>query len=104
MRKNLHLNIIKQDKKNIPNVTGHYWEFFISDQTLKEYLDIPNSSAVTPFGWFANKMAEEQARRELRMQEKSGLINHRVELYICAACGDIGCGSVTVKMRIAETI
>jgi hypothetical protein len=26
------------------------------------------------------------------------LVDNRVELYICAACGDIGCGAVTAKV------
>jgi hypothetical protein len=33
------------------------------------------------------------------MQEKSLLIENRLELYIWPACGDIGCGSITAKVQ-----
>jgi len=99
MKKSLNLNLVKMDTANLDNVTGQYWEYFVSGQTLKQYLKIPRSSAVTPFGWFRNTESERRALRQFRMQQKSSLINSRIELYICAACGDIGCGSVTAQVK-----
>ena len=87
------------DTGNIADVTGQYWEYFVSGQTLKDYLRIPKNGDVTPFGWFRKSEYEKQVLRQFRMQQKSGLVDHRVELYICAACGYIGCGSITAKVQ-----
>src|SRR5918993_347894 len=99
MKKSLILNLVKQDNANLPEVTGQYWEYFVSGETLRQYLKIPVSGAVTPFGWFRDTEPEKRALRQFRMQEKSLLINNRIELYICAACGDIGCGSITAQVQ-----
>lgn len=98
MLKDLHLNWVTLDKKENPDVSGKYLDYTISGQSLKNYLGMPNSSDVTPFGWFPNKEAQQRALKNLRLQSKSELVDNRVELYICAACGDIGCGAVTAKV------
>jgi hypothetical protein len=75
-----------------------YAEFIISGEPLKNYLGFPTSKSVTPIGFFEDKELEKIALNQFRLKQKTRLIDGRVELYICAACGDIGCGSVTVKI------
>ena len=75
------------------------WDYLISGQSLANYLGISKSHAVTPLGWFPDNSVQSEALRQLRLQQKSALVDHRVELYVCSHCGDIGCGSVTVKIE-----
>ena len=98
MLKDLYLNWVKLTKEDISDVSGQYLDYIISGQSLKEYLGIRTNTDVTPFGWFLNKNESIRALKELRLQAKSRLANNRVELYICAACGDIGCGAITAKV------
>lgn len=97
MFKDLQLIWISANKPN-DEVSGKFLDYMVSGQLLREYLGMPNSSQVTPFGWFQNVDAQKKSLKQLRLQSKSELVDHRVELYICGACGDIGCGSVTVKV------
>jgi hypothetical protein len=75
-----------------------YAEFMISGESLKNYLGIPEDKTVTSIGFFENKELEKIALNEFRLKQKTRLLGGRVELYICDDCGDIGCGSVTVKI------
>jgi len=77
---------------------GQYWEYLVSGQTLKQYLQVPKSGDVTPFAWFRNSEIEKVSLQKFRMQQESSLIDNRLELYICAACGGIGCGAITAKI------
>jgi hypothetical protein len=99
MKKSLHLNVVSLDKKDMNDVSGQYWEYYVSGQSLKEYLGISDNNEVSPFGWFNNKQSQKESLQQIRMQIRSELINRRVMLYICAACGDIGCGAFTVKIE-----
>jgi hypothetical protein len=93
MKKSLNL-IQVAPIKNEPN--RFCWDYNISGQSLTEYLRLSSTEAVTPLGWFSNKEVQSKALRQLRLQEKSPLVDGRVEIYVCAECGDIGCGSITV--------
>jgi hypothetical protein len=75
-----------------------YAEFMISGEPLKNYLGFPTSKSVTPIGFFENKELEKIALNEFRLKQKTRLFDSRVQLYVCAECGDISCGSVTVKI------
>jgi hypothetical protein len=75
-----------------------YAEFMISGEPLKNYLGFPTSKSVTPIGFFENKELEKIALNEFRLKQKTRLFDSRVQLYVCAECRDIGCGSVTVKI------
>jgi len=75
-----------------------YLEFIVSGQPLHEYLGVKEQSRVTPFGFFPDKKEQKRALREFRFQQRSLLIDNRVELYICEDCGDIRCGAITTKI------
>jgi hypothetical protein len=98
MQKELKLSWIKRPKNDMENVTGQYLDFIVSGESLKKYLGLESDSNVTPFGWFSNKKEEIRALKEFRLQTRSMLVDNRIELYICAACGDIACGSITAKI------
>ena len=75
-----------------------YLDYIISGQPLREYLGIKSNSSVTPFGFFPNKEEQKRILKEFRLQKKTRLVGDRIELYICECCGDISCGSITVKI------
>lgn len=88
------------NSKNFDNaqMSGKYLDFIISNQPLNKYLGFESKNIVTPFGWFLNKNEQIRILKEFRLQTKTKLPNNRIELYICPACGDIGCGSVTAQI------
>lgn len=98
MQKELVLTWVNLPKNDIEGVSGQHLDFFVSGESLKNYLGIQSDSRVTPFGWFNNKQEQLRVLKEFRLQAKSSLVDNRIELYICAACGDIGCGSITTKV------
>jgi len=53
---------------------------------------------VSPFGWL---IADEQvaAADRLLRRAKPDLPGGRVSLYVCAECGDLGCGAVSVTVE-----
>jgi isopentenyl phosphate kinase len=53
---------------------------------------------VTPFGFFPSEEEQKRALKEFRLQQKTQLVDNRIELYICESCGDISCGSITAKI------
>jgi len=75
-----------------------YLDFIISGQSLRDYLKIENRHIVTPFGFFPGNEIQINALKEFRLQKKTRLSDDRIELYICEACGDIGCGAITAKI------
>ena len=96
MFKDLQLVLIQQtDQKGS---IRQYFDFVLSGQPLREYLGIKSKSSVTPFGYFENKDEERRILKEFRLQLKPQLAGDRIELYICECCGDIGCGSLTVRV------
>lgn len=97
MIKYLSFKRVTQDSNGVSGVSGYYFDYLISEKSLTDYLGI-RSGDVTPFGWFQNKEEQAKALKELSLKVKPRLPNGRIELYICAACGDIGCGSLTAKI------
>ncbi len=75
-----------------------YFDYLTSGQLLREYLGIKSILSVTPFGFFPSKEEQNRILKEFKLQQKTQLIEDRIELYICECCGDISCGAVTVKI------
>ncbi len=96
MTKYLQLVWTKHPSKDYSD--RQYLDYLISGQPLREYLGIEDKSSVTPFGFFSSKEEQKRSLKEFRLQQKTQLVEDRVELYICECCGDICCGSITVKI------
>jgi hypothetical protein len=79
----------------------HYLDFIISGKSLKTILDMEDSDKITPFGLYDEKY-EKQIKNSFKLQGKPELRTKRVPLYICAECGDIGCGAITVSVKCRE--
>jgi hypothetical protein len=50
-------------------------------------------------GWLRVTEAHDRLRRQLLLEERSGLDTERYQLYICPECGDIGCGAITAVIE-----
>ena len=49
---------------------------------------------ITPFGWVTTDIAQKDIDRFL-LKEPADFPNNRRSIYVCAECGDLGCGAVS---------
>ena len=76
-------------------------DFLIDGVSLSEILKLYPESRL---GVLTSRfVGNELTRKKLKLEIPSGLPEGRVELFVCPACGDIGCGSMTVKLEITPT-
>jgi len=78
--------------------------------TPREYLDFvvdgePLSKTVAGdlascLGWFVPEENVKAVRR-LLLEDPADLPNNRRSLYVCAECGDLGCGAVSAVIEVA---
>jgi hypothetical protein len=52
--------------------------------------------------WLPNVYAP--AVRRLLLQEPADFADGRISLYVCAECGDIGCGAVSLRITMNEEV
>jgi hypothetical protein len=76
----------------------HYFEIVVSGQTLSQILGLKPGNLITPFGWGVNDQYEKTLVQIFTFRKKSDLESGRVMLYVCPACGDIGCGAITCNI------
>jgi hypothetical protein len=76
--------------------SGEIWflDFMIDGHSLFETLGNPN--LVSCLAWFPVIEAVVKDADRLVLRAPADLPNNRRSLYICAACGDVGCGAMTV--------
>jgi hypothetical protein len=69
--------------------------FFVDGKSLRKVLNTEN---ITGIGWGT---VEEQRKYigQLLKRTDSELASKRVPLYVCAECGDLGCGAFTVEIK-----
>jgi hypothetical protein len=73
-----------------------YLDFFVSDHSLKDLLRL--SDFVTPLchQWQADQV--HRSVEQLLLQSPSELRDNRVPIYVCAECGDAGCGVLSAEL------
>lgn len=81
-------NIIQRD----------FLDFVIDGESLYEKLGRGN---ISPLGWFT---PQENLRivNQLLLKQESELPGNRYPLYVCAECGDLGCGAITAVIESEE--
>lgn len=97
MLADLHLNLVNFPAKETGK-DGHYYDFIISGKSLREYLGLKDYQSATPLNSWFIKMYMIQSLKEFRLQNKTELPGNRLHLYVCADCGEIDCGAVTVEI------
>lgn len=82
----------------------HFLDFVINGHSLRESIDGADG-IVTPLcrAWVPASVAETVASL-LRTTEGSGQAGERVELLVCAVCGDVGCGAVTARVTVTPSV
>ena len=73
-----------------------YLDFVINGQSLGELLQV--GDMIGCLGW-GKPEYESDMTQILLLKKPSPLETCRVTLYICAECGDIGCGAITAQVE-----
>ena len=98
--------IVRQPKGrlNFPWRREAYLDFVVDSHPLKELIDAQDGyhDQVGVLGNGFLPEAQTHWRSILLSEKASELETGRIELYVCANCGDIGCGSITVGMTVDE--
>lgn len=79
-----------------------YIDFIVSGQSLGQLLGLPNFDLIGTFGWTENNEYENRHVDEFLGIEKPELETGRTCFYVCAECGDIGCGAITAKIEFTD--
>jgi len=79
-------------ERRVADLTRRYLKFVVDGESLSG--ERYRAWAVSVLGWGTSE-AEERAARRLLLEEPPD-VGERVSLYVCALCGDIGCGATTV--------
>ena len=76
--------------------TREYLDFVVDGEPLSKRIAGDLASCL---GWF---VPEENAKaiRRLLLEQPADLPNNRRSLYVCAECGDLGCGAVSVVIEV----
>jgi hypothetical protein len=75
-----------------------FLEFVVDGRPLTERLGGNAVGNVTPLGWLGLE-ADTLAVRRLLREAPTELGDERPDFYICAECGDIGCGAITATVE-----
>lgn len=89
---------LKFEKNTLPkdkdlNEDRPYIDFIIDGLPLINHLG-GSEAEITPFGWGNNIEFELTMAKRLLTFEKSKLSNGLQSAYVCARCGDEGCGAI----------
>lgn len=71
-----------------------YLDFVVDGRSLQDRL--PPSDTISPLGW---GFIERTHIGQLLMREPPESPTGRVPLYVCAECGDLGCGAVMARIE-----
>ncbi|MGM1056739.1 MAG: hypothetical protein ACQEWG_12695 [Bacteroidota bacterium] len=80
----------------------NYLDFIISGKSLGETLRVEKLDLIGNFGWTDNFEYENEQVREFLKEKRPTLDTGRNMFYVCAECGDIGCGAITGKISETE--
>ena len=72
-------------------------DFIIDGKPLMEVLNL-SSDQIGKFGW-GNSLSSELNEIESLKTLKSNLENHLFSIYVCAECGDEGCGTIMCEIK-----
>ncbi len=72
-------------------------DFTVDGLSLFELMCSRGHDCITPLGW-GNSDLEAAALRRLRLEDERSLNGDREPIFVCAECGEIGCGAVTARI------
>lgn len=86
-----------QNPNGTPKSERHFLDFVIDGQSLWETLRKPDMVSVLCAQYAEKEPANAISR--LLLNQKADLPNGRRSLFICAECGDLGCGAITAVVE-----
>jgi len=96
----------REETDNLPSgITKskrNYIDFIVSGKSLGEILGAEKSDLIGNFGWTENTEYENEQISEFLKEKEPSLETSRIMFYVCAECGDIGCGALTGKISETE--
>lgn len=94
----LQLKIRTEKTRNIL-----FYDFLIDGKSLYELCHIEEYDRIGPLGWGVNPEYESNLIKQfLGTAKNEALESGRVMLFVCAECGDIGCGATTIDVEETE--
>jgi hypothetical protein len=74
----------------------NYLDFVVNGQSLHDLLKLGDN--IGCLGWLSQD-SEQSILQQLMTERYSVLENDRYPIYVCAECGDISCGAITVQIE-----
>jgi hypothetical protein len=91
------LELVRRERLGGGGQTQRSWlDFIVDGASLCDTLKA--GGYIGCLGW-GDPGVEASSLRQLMQGERSQLPDGRVMIYVCAECGDLGCGAVTVAVR-----
>lgn len=76
-----------------------FLDYVVSGTSLSHILNVSNLDLVGSLGWGLNPQHELDSLNEFLGRATMEPVKKRIPLYVCAECGDLGCGAITVRME-----
>jgi len=78
--------------------TERSWLDFVTDgRSLLDVLGPQAGDTCGSLGW-GNPAAQASAVRRLQLEDEPQIAGEREAIFVCAECGDVGCGAVTTRI------
>jgi hypothetical protein len=78
-----------------------FLDFEVDGSSLFDLLVARGHDCITPLGW-GDRALERATLRRLRLEDPPSFAGKREPLFVCAECGDLGCGAVTARISAAK--
>ena len=91
------LDLVRRERSGGGGRTQRSWLDFVVDG-VSLYDTLKAGGFIGCLGW-GDPMVEASSLRQLLRKERSDLPDRRIMIYVCAECGDLGCGAATIAVR-----
>lgn len=78
-----------------------FLDFVIDGASLFDLMTERGHDCITPLGW-RDDASDASTLRRLRLEDPTLLGGQREPLFVCAECGDLGCGAVTARISASK--
>lgn len=80
------------------------FDFVVSGQSLYAHLAGKSYDMVGALGWLPDEF-NQRIIEQLLLQSEPPVVGNRQMIFVCAECGDLGCGALTAEVvREGETV
>ena len=98
----LHLKLVRRIRSGGGGKTERsFLDFVLDGSSLFDVMEARGHDCITPLGW-GDRALEAATVRRLRLEEPPLLEGKREPVFVCAECGDLGCGAVTAQISASK--